>query len=113
MLYICGQKDHYLNYAGLWKLMKTFYAAFAAIWFEHWFRTILSYIICNWDRCGWRGVISYHYLYSLLLEEKVEYSDFDYLSKDKKNPQNKHILDENISCAGTSGVNVFTGKILY
>lgn len=56
----------------------------------------------------------YHYLYSLLLEEKVEYSDFNYFSEDKKNPQNKHILDENISCAGTYRcVNVFTCKILY
>lgn len=75
---------------------------------QHWVT-----LFCNWDRCGWRGVISYHYLYSLLLEEKVEYSDFNYFSEDKKNPQNKHILDENISCAGTSVVNVFTWKILY
>lgn len=76
---------------------------------QHWVT-----LFCNWDRCGWRGVISYHYLYSLLLEEKVEYSDFNYFSEDKKNPQNKHVLDENISCAGTYRcVNVFTCKILY
>lgn len=62
--------------------MTLFYAAYAALnvhLVQHWVRVLKTGIDVDKEE-----FLSYHYLYSLLLEEKVEYSDFYCFSEVKK-----------------------------